>query len=167
MVAVEIFIILSLYIYVLFRMPELRIAGSIIAIVFIGGLAFYMVTVPPEQEAELSRITVDEVALEGVDLVFGPINATLSGRAVNNSELYTLTQIDFDVKLFDCPTEDAELSTCFTVGEDGGYARLSAPSGQLRAFKATLLFINLPEIEGVLRWEYEVKALRALDTTNL
>jgi len=165
-VAVEIFIVLSLYIYVLFRMPELRIAGSIVALVLIGGLAFYMVTVPPTPEVELNRITLDEVAFEGVDLVLNPRNATLSGRVINSSADYTLTQVNFDVKLYDCPSEAAPLSDCFTIGEDEGYARLSTPPGQLRSFTATLLFVNMPDIEGVLRWEYAVNALRALETTN-
>jgi len=165
-IAVEIFIVLSLYIYVLFRMPEFRIVGSAIALVVIAVLVFYMVTVPPAQEVELTRISLEEVEIEGVDLSMGPINATLTGRAINGSPTYTLTGIELEVRLFDCPSEEAALGDCFTIGEDAGYARLSAPPGQLRSFKATLLFSNLPEIEGVMRWEYSVNALRALDIAN-
>ena len=166
MVAVEVFVILSLYIYILFRMPELRIAGTIIAFVFIGGLVFYMVTVPPEPQVELNRITIEEVTLEALDLELGPRTATFSGRAINGSAEFTLTGIDIIVKLYDCPTADSGFDACFTIGEDDGYARITAPPGQLRDFTATLLFNNLPTITGVQRWEHVITGTRALDTTN-
>ena len=164
--AVEIFIVLSLYIYVLFRLPELRLAGSIVAFVAIGGLVFYMVTVPPEPEIELNRISVDEVTLDELELELGPRVATLSGRAVNGSDTYTLIGIDLIVKVYDCPNDEVPLDECFIIGEDDGYARLSAPPRQLRQFTATLLFNNMPDIEGVLRWDYGVTDLRALETDN-
>jgi len=162
-VAVEIFIVLSLYIYVLFRVPELRLGGTIIAVAAIGGFAFYMFTVPPEPQEELNRIAFEEVTLEEMDLVLGPRIATLSGRAFNGSKNYTLTEIDFDVKLYDCPSEDSDFVDCFTIGEDGGYARFSAPPEQLRAFKATFLFNNLPDATGFQRWDYRITAVRALE----
>ena len=164
MVIVEIFIVLSLYIYTLFRLPEMRIAGTIIAATLIGGLAYYTYTAPSASEEELNLITVSEIDLEEVDLVLGPRVATLSGRVSNNSESYMLTGILFDVKLYDCATETTPLPECFIIGEDESEARLTAPSGQLRAFEATLLFNDLPPVEGVQRWGYEVKTLRALKT---
>ncbi len=166
MVIVEIFVILSLYIYALFRLPEMRIAGTIIASVLIGGLAYYTFTAPSASEEELNQITISEITLEEVDLVLGPRVATLSGRVVNNSETYVLTGILFDVKLYDCVGEDTPLTECFIIGEDESEARLTAPSGQLRAFNATLLFTDLPAVEGVQRWGYEVKTLRALETVE-
>ncbi len=166
MVAVEVFVVLSLYIYILFRMPELRIAGSIIAFTLIGGLVFYMVTVPPEPQAEMNRIAIEEIQLENLELELGPRTATLTGRAINTSESYTLTGINLDVTIYDCATETTPFEQCFTIGEDDGYARLTAPPGQLREFTATLLFNNMPEVSGVQRWAYKVTATRALDTTN-
>ncbi len=162
MTIVEIFVVLSLYIYVLFRLPEMRIAGTIIAAVLIGGIVYYAFTAPSAPEEELNRISVSEIALEEVDLALDPRVSTLSGRVVNHSESYTLTGIGFDVKLYDCAAEDTPLGECFIIGEDKKEARLSAPPGQLRAFKAALIFANLPDVEGVLRWDYEVTALRAL-----
>jgi len=163
-VIVEIFVILSLYIYALFRLPEMRIAGTIIAATLIGGLAYYTLTAPSASEEELNQIAISEIALEEVDLVLGPRVATLSGRVINNSENYVLTGVLFDVKLYDCAAENTPLPECFIIGDDESEARLTAPSGQLRAFKATLLFNDLPAVEGVLRWGYEVKTLRALET---
>jgi hypothetical protein len=159
---IEIFIVLSLYIYVLFRLPEMRIAGTIIASVLLGGLLYYALTAPAAPEEELNRISVDEIMLEGVDLALDPRVSKLSGRVVNNSDSYTLTGILFDVKLYDCATPDTPLTACFTIGEDTKEARLSAPPGQLRAFDAALIFANLPSIEGVLRWDYSVESLRAI-----
>ena len=166
MIVVEIFLVLSLYIYVLFRRPEMRIAGTIIATVLLGGISYYTLTAPSAPEEELNRISVSEIKLEAVDLVQGPRVATLSGRVVNNSESYALTGILFDVKIYDCAAEETPLAACFIIGEDEAEARFNAPAGQLRAFEATLIFSNLPAVEGVLRWGYEVKSLRALETAE-
>lgn len=166
MVFVEIFVVLSLYVYVLFRLPEMRIAGSIIAIVLIGGLIYYTVTAPNAPEAELNRIADADVSITDVNLEFEPRLAKLTGRVLNNSTDYRLTGIRFDVKLYDCETEDTPLEACFVIGDDQKEARLSAPAGQLRAFETSLLFTNLPEITGVLRWDYSVISLRAIKTVG-
>ena len=166
MAFVEIFIVLSLYIYVLFRLPEMRIAGTLIFVVLVGGLGYYTLTAPAAPEAELNRITADEIMLEGVDLALDPRVSTLTGRVENNSPSYILTGLTFDVKIYDCPAADTPLSACFTIGEDSKEAHFSAPPGQLRAFEAALIFANLPNVEGVLRWDYSVVALRALKSVT-
>ncbi len=163
MTIVEIFVILSLYIYVLFRLPEMRIAGTIVAATLIGGLLYYTFTATSAPEEELNRITPAEVALQDVTLEFGPRIATLAGRVANNSPAYTLTGIRFDVKLYDCPAETTPLGECFIIGEDNKEARLSAPPGQLRAFEAALLFPDLPEVDGLLRWDYRIDSLRGIE----
>ncbi len=162
MAVVEIFVVLSLYIYVLFRLPEMRIAGTIIASVLVGGVVYYSFTAPSAPEEELNRITVDEISLEDVNLKLDPRVSKLSGRVDNGSQAYTLTGVRFDVKLYDCAAQDTPLTDCFIIGEDTKEARLSAPPGQLRAFEAALIFANLPAVDGVLRWDYHVTALRAL-----
>ncbi len=166
MVVVEIFVVLSLYIYVLFRLPEMRIAGTIIAAAIIGGLLYYTITAPSVPEEELNRIALDEISIEDVTLELDPRVTKLNGRVLNNSPTYALTGISFDVKLYDCPTIDTPLTECFTIGEDTKEARLTAPPGQLRAFEASLIFTNLPTLDGVLRWDYEVSALRALEVVE-
>lgn len=163
MTIVEIFVVLSLYIYILFRLPEMRIAGTIIAAVLIGGLLYYTFTAPSAPEEEINRISADQITLDEVTLDQGPRVATLRGRVVNHSGTYTLTGVTFDVKLYDCPDDTTPLAECFTIGEDEAEARLSAPPEQLRSFNATLLFNDLPVVEGVQRWGYEVKTLRAID----
>lgn len=162
MTIVEIFIVLSLYIYVLFRLPEMRIAGTIIATVLIGGLVYYAFTAPSAPEEELHRITADQIALEAVDLALDPRVSRLTGRVVNSSQTYTLTGIGFDVKLYDCAAQDTPLDNCFIIGEDSKEARLSAPPGQLRHFEADLIFADLPKVEGVMRWDYSITTLRAV-----
>ena len=166
MAVVEIFVVLSLYIYVLFRLPEMRIAGTIIATVLIGGLLYYTFTAPSAPEEEMNRIAVSEISIEEVDLVLDPRVSKLSGRVINNSPGYALTGIGFDVKLYDCAAEDTPLAECFIIGEDEKEAHLSAPPGQLRAFEAALIFANLPDVEGVLRWDYSVTALRAIEVVE-
>ena len=166
MIVVQVFVILSLYIYVIFRLPQMRIAGTIIAAAVLGGLTYYTFTAPSVPEEELNRIAIEDVVLENVTLDFGPRLATLAGRAINNSPTYALTGIRFDVKLYDCATEDTPLADCFIIGEDIKEARLSAPPGQLRAFEAALIFANLPDVEGVLRWDFRVVSLRAIEVAE-
>ncbi len=166
MAVVEIFVILSLYIYVLFRLPEMRIAGTIIASVLIGGLLYYTFTAPSAPEEELNRITVEEILIEDAELAFDPRVAKLNGRVINNSPTYALTGIRFDVKIFDCATEDTPFADCFIIGEDEKEAHLTAPPGQLRAFEAALIFANLPDVEGVMRWDYSVVSLRAIEVVE-
>ncbi|MCF6272960.1 MAG: hypothetical protein L3J37_07175 [Rhodobacteraceae bacterium] len=166
MIAVQVFIVLALYIYILFRRPEMRIAGSIIAFMLIGGLVAYMVFSPPEQQVERNRISIEDITLEGLELDIGPRTAMLTGSAINGSTSYTLTGVTIDITLYDCANDDTPLDACFTIGEDDGYARMVTPPGQLRDFRATFLFSNMPSIKGVLRWEHKIISTRALDTTN-
>jgi len=163
---VQIFVVLSLYIFALFRLPDMRIAGTIIAAALIGGLVYYTVSSPSVPEEELNRIAIEEVVLEDVTLDFGPRLATLAGRVINTSTAFALTGIRFDVKLYDCAAEDTPLADCFIIGEDAKEARLTAPPGQLRAFAASLIFANLPDVEGVLRWDYNVISLRAIEVID-
>ena len=166
MTIVEIFVILSLYIYVLFRLPEMRIAGTIIASVLLGGLAYYTYTAPSAPLEELNRISMEEITIEAADLALEARVSTLGGRVINNSATYTLTGISFDVKLYDCAAEDTPFDQCFIIGEDEKEAHLSAPPGQLRAFAAALIFANLPDVEGVLRWDYRITKLRAIEVID-
>ena len=166
MAVVEIFVVLSLYIYVLFRLPEMRIAGTIIASVLIGGLLYYTFTAPSAPEEELNRIAVNEITIEEVDLALDPRVSKLKGRVINNSPSYELTGIRFDVKLYDCAAEETPFTDCFIIGEDEKEAHLTAPPGQLRAFEAALIFANLPGVEGVVRWDYTVTALRAIEVVE-
>ncbi len=158
-----IFLAVAGYIYVLYEIPKLRIAGAIFAAALFGGLGVYLATADPEPELEINRIPVGQVDLSEVAFDLGVRTSELSGRVVNNSADYTLTGLTLVVRLFDCPGVDSPLDTCFVIGEDDGLARATVPPGQLRDFKATLLFNGLPDIEGVMRWDYQVTGTRALD----
>jgi len=158
-----IFLAVAGYIYVLYEIPKLRIAGAIFAVALFGGLGVYLATTDPETELEINRISTEQVSLSELKFNLGVRTSELSGRVINNSDDYTLTGLSLVVRLFDCPGADSPLDECFVIGEDDGLARATVPPGQLRDFKATLLFNGLPVIEGVMRWDYQVIGTRALD----
>jgi len=159
----EFVVIIGIYIYILLRVPHLRLAGGIVAAALLGGLSYYLLATDPEPRAEMRRIDVVEVTLSDVDLEIGVRTSELSGRVVNGSENFNMTGVLLNVKLFDCPTADSSLSECYTIGEDSGEARVTVPPGQLRSFTASFLFVSLPEIIGEFRWTYEVIGIRALE----
>jgi len=162
-VIVQFAVIIGIYVFILFRVPQLRLAGGIVTAALLGGLSYYLLATDPEPRAEMRRIGIDEITLSDVDLDLGVRTSELSGRVVNGSENYDLTGVLLNVKLFDCPNSDSALSECYTIGEDSGEARVTVPPGQLRSFTASLLFIGLPEIIGEFRWTYDVTGIRALE----
>lgn len=163
MVIAQFVIIIGIYTFILFRVPNLRLAGGIVAAALLGGLSYYILATDPEPRAEMRRIDVVDVTLSDVELEIGIRTSELSGRVINGSENYDLTGVLLTVKLFDCPGADSDLSDCYTIGEDDGEARVTVPPGQLRDFTASLLFIGLPEVTGEFRWTHEVTGLRALE----
>ncbi len=163
MVIAQIVIIVGLYSYILFYMPQFRLAGGIIAAALLGGLAYYLLSSNPVQQAELRRIDVVDVTLSELEFDLGIRTSTLKGRVVNGSENFDLTGVLVDVILYDCPDETSDLADCYIIGQDGGEARVTVPPGQLRDFTANLLFIGLPELTGTFRWAHTVTALRALE----
>ena len=163
MVIAQFVVIIGIYAYILFRVPHLRLAGGIVTAAVLGGLSYYLLATDPEPQAEMRRIDVVEATLSDVELELGVRISTLTGRVVNGSENFEMTGILLNVKLFDCPSSDSDLSECFTIGQDSGEARVTVPAGQLRSFTANLLFVGLPEIIGEFRWTYEVTGIRALE----
>ncbi len=163
MIIAQFVVIIGIYVYILLRAPQFRLAGGIVAAALLGGLSYYILATNPEPRAEMRRIEVVEVTLSDVELDIGIRISELSGRVVNASEKFDMTGILLNVKLFDCPTADSELSECYTIGEDSGEARVTVPPGQLRSFNASLLFTSLPEIIGEIRWTHEIIGVRALE----
>lgn len=166
MVIVEIIIVVGIYTFILLRMPQFRLAGGIVAVALLGGLFYYLFANEQEPQAELRRVTPDEITLSALELEIGVRTSTLKGRVINQSDAYDLTGIMLDVTLYDCPSMESDLSDCFTIGQDEDEARVSVPPGQLRDFTSNLLFVGLPEIIGEFRWTHEITAVRALETKS-
>ncbi len=163
MAIIEIIIIVGIYTYILLRMPQLRLAGGIVAAALLGGLSYYFLSSDPEPQPELRRVDVSEITLSDLELDLGIRTSSLSGRVVNGAANYSLKGLLLDVTLYDCPNAESPLSDCFIIGQDDGEARVAVPPLQLRDFSVNLLFTGLPEITGELRWVHQLTNVRALE----
>lgn len=143
--------------------PHLRVlavAAALLCAVLLGVL-FYDHASAPERQA--TALTPGDIALSDVALIAEPRYLKLAGWVENKSAVQRVRDFNLRTKLYDCPTEDAELSDCAVIGEQDGIARVDLPPSQTRTFEAVLGFTSSNTARGVLRWEYEVTSVRATD----
>lgn len=152
------------YGYAIVVLPHARLPLAVAGVVIAVGLAVYFWRqAPPESELAGQRIAPDELTFDRLDLAQTERGATLTGRVTNGSESYRLREMTLDVRLRDCPAPDAMPETCPAIGEASAIARPDAPPGQIRAFSAHFIFANRPGVTGTLRWDWEVRELRATE----
>lgn len=161
------FVILLIFVFgsalVAWFMPQLRVAAIGVLVLFGGllGYLFFSTTSEPARQAEL--IPLNEVSLSKLNFSLEPSPTRLTGNILNGSDRYRLRNVEIRVTLHDCPDEDAALSDCLIIADDTGSVTVNIPSGQLRGFSMLLQFTDLPEVEGVVRWHYDVISTRATD----
>jgi hypothetical protein len=115
----------------------------------------------PESDRTGTRIAADEITLDQLDFEATPRGATLTGRVLNASPDWRLREMTLAVTLRDCPDADIPPDDCPVIGEASAVVRPDTPPGQLRGFTARFVFANLPEVAGVLRWDWRITDLRA------
>jgi hypothetical protein len=147
--------------YAMVAYPEFRRAGSIMAILAASGLTILLLQGPGESESQ--RIEPEELVLDRIEVEPTLRGATLSGRVENRSAAYRLREMTLDLSLHDCLAVETPVAECPVIGEGTAIARPDVPPGQIRAFSAHFLLANLPEVAGVLRWDWSVTATRATD----
>lgn len=84
----------------------------------------------------------------------------LSGRIKNNSQEFTLKQVNLLITMRDCiGTPDSQ--DCVTIGESHENMDLNIPPGQARDFEKSLYFPggNL-KLLGKLEWNYSVSGIK-------
>ena len=149
------------YVYAMFSLPQFRLPGAIVGVVVAAAVGWYLYSAESAADRAARVISLDEVVLDQISLDRTPRGATLRGRVANKAEAATLQQMTIEARIFDCPDADAELSECGIIGDSVATAFVSVPPGQLRGFSIPFVFSGMPDVEGELKWDQTVIAVRA------
>lgn len=132
--------------------------GMIIIIGIVGGLVYFLNE--REEERALSRIPLAELDFENVALEPNYSGYKLAGRIKNNSQEFTLKQVDLLITVQDC-TGAPDSQDCVTIGESHENMDLNIPPGQARDFEKYLYFSGGDlKLLGKLEWNYVVSGIK-------
>jgi hypothetical protein len=150
-IAFFLLILLILFlVFPLFRKVILIIAGVLGAIIFI----FYAYN-ENEQSMSKKRISPTEIQISELRLAperYSSSSYKLLGRIKNNSQRYTLDNLEIKVVVQDC----VEGGSCETVGEGTTSYYYSIPPGQAREMDSYISFHNMPQARGHYKWNYSI-----------
>ncbi len=156
-------IALIAWLYAMVAAPRFRIPGAIGFALLAAGLGWYFYASESEAERAAARLAPEDVTLDLLEIDRTARGAVLRGRVANGGDAGVLREMTLEMRLFDCPDEDAALDDCVVIGDATGIARVAVPPGQARGFSASFIFPGLPPVVGVLRWDQTITALRATD----
>jgi hypothetical protein len=156
-------LVLVAYGYVMLAYPEYRTWGLALGGAVAAGLGAYFWLTDPETQRTAIRIAPEELTLDNLTLERTVRGAVLEGRVRNGSEDFRLREMTIDLRLHDCPDEEADLAECPVIGGATAIARPDVPPGEIRGFRANYLLANLPPATGVLRYEWVVTETRATE----
>ncbi|CAD85110.1 MULTISPECIES: hypothetical protein [Nitrosomonas] len=136
-----------------------KVAVSVIIVTGVVGSLIYVLN-EREEERALSRISLAELDFENVALKPSYSGYKLSGRIKNNSQEFTLKQVNLLIIMQDC-TGTPDSQDCVTIGESHENMDLNIPPGQARDFEKSLYFPggNL-KLLGKLEWNYSVSGIK-------
>ncbi|MFC1505197.1 hypothetical protein ACFL5W_01640 [Thermodesulfobacteriota bacterium] len=136
----------------------------IIVIVIIAGIGIYILIENEEKEDKLSRqrIAISELEFKDVSLKgSGYGSYTMSGRIINKSKTYTLSNVGLNLKVYDCK-EKSDQKDCIIIGEKSDSIYIAIPPKQARDFEERIYFSG-DELKpkGKMIWEYEITYTKA------
>ncbi|MBD3626146.1 MAG: hypothetical protein HUJ24_12410 [Rhodobacteraceae bacterium] len=140
---------------------QLRPVALMFAVVMAALLAFVVWDELIRDQANPNEMTLDQLALTELAIEQDERFVRVSGRAENLSEGHRLREFRLLATLHDCPAAESAFTDCQVIAQDDGIARVDIPPGQVRAFSAVFSFRDVPELQGVPIWDYELTALRA------
>lgn len=152
---------LAAYAYALIAAPGFRRWGLLLGAAVGLGLAVYFWQTSPETARTALRIDASELTLDQLAYEPSGRGATVTGRVINGSEEFRLREMTLALRLRDCPDAETPVPECPVIGQSTAIARPDVPPGQLRGFSAHFMFTNLPEVAGVLRWDWDIVETRA------
>ena len=111
-------------------------------------------------EARRSKIPISAVELSGLRMSFGAV-PELTGRIANRADRDSVSMVDVDVVVYDCPRAETRLDRCATIATDRVVTLETVPPGQSRDFRS---YVTLPpalSVRGRLRWTYQIASVTA------
>ena len=137
-----------------------KFAAIIVALAAIGGGIYYLYDQRQEKLSK-TRIPASQVAISGgrINLQYGTYH--FSGRITNNSQKFTLAQVELAVTVRDCVPNSTPRS-CVTIGDTRETLYINVPPGQARDFDESLYFPGKKLApNGELEWQYKISQTRA------
>lgn len=142
-------------------MPQLRAIALVVLVLFGGLLSYLFFSNGSQPDRQAHLIPISDIVLSQLDYSQDPSLNRISGNMLNNSQDYRLRSVTIRLTLHDCPYEESDFDECVIIADDTAQTFVDIPPGQLRSFGVLMSFPNLPILEGVLRWRYELIASRA------
>ena len=125
-------------------------------------LALYFLNL---EESEIQKFPIprDQLALSDMVSEFSYAdNWKFSGRITNSSEK-TITDIEINIVLYDCPDDNGEISdACVVIGDIVEFVGVSVPPRQARDFTDNIDIDNAVP-KGMLLWDYQLAGARVSD----
>jgi hypothetical protein len=138
--------------------PKFRKVLLVLALLFAGLIAYFLISHKIEESASKSRIAPNEVELVDVRLGHDYSSVyTLQGRVRNKSSRYSLSDFKLRVTLEDCIGG----SPCDVVDQEDRSPLLgTVPPGQARDFQIYAIGSSDMRVKGSLKWYYSLTEVR-------
>ncbi|AKS14758.1 hypothetical protein ABQF08_16775 [Xanthomonas campestris pv. campestris] len=137
-----------------------KFSGVLLLLAAVGGGGYYLYDQHQERLAN-SRITAAQVRVTNTKILSEYGSYRFRGRVTNTSPQHTLSQVDFEIAVSECPQPPAA-SPCVVVAETRETLYIKVPPGQARDFNEYLYFAGdslAPAPDH--RWRFDVVAVRA------
>lgn len=165
--------------------PAIRYTLIGVAGLLLIGIFYLFFTSQIEEQAELTRISADELEFNELQIDLNRTAGQLKGRVVNMSSDYTLRRVRLDAKIYDCANQSEEnerqghsaiivkelseelrdSSDCVVIGEKVAETSnrlwVGVPPGQTRDLNITFAFRAIPKVRGTAYFTYDVIEIRA------
>lgn len=137
-----------------------KFALAIVVLAAIGGGILYRHE-KQQEELATTRIPASQVTISGARISLQRGTYRLSGRITNNSQEFTLSNVEIAVTVRDCVPSSTPRS-CVTIGDARRTLYNNIPPGQARDFDASLHFPGSGLApKGELDWQYTISQTRA------
>jgi hypothetical protein len=137
--------------------PKFRKVLIVLAILFAGFIAYFLISQDIEESASKKRIIPGEVELLDLRLVRSGSYYDLRGRVRNRSSKYSLSGFTLKVTLDDC----VDANTCDVVYQEDHSPLVGlVPPGQARDFEVYGIGGVDMRLKGSLKWHYALTGVR-------
>lgn len=184
MMTLDVALIISLIIWLLFILPDLRAFAVTISILVAVSVAVMLMIdkrssrawvelQEAERQAERHRETARGIAINpnAIELRheiitksgFGYSNSdqgfTFKANVKNNAAM-PISALVIAFTAYDCPTATTPVEACEAIGHNSSQTEIDVPPAEVRAVMFSFLMKNFPSTHGVLTWRTQVASMR-------
>lgn len=112
-----------------------------------------------EEEQSKSRISPSELFFEGVSLNSSYGSYNIVGRITNNSDKYTLNEVQLKITFRDC--DKGTQKNCIIIAQNNETIYINIPPKQARDFKEGVYLNSDVHFKGEMVWDYSIESTEA------